>query len=320
MRRIIRPRHLVDDTLDDDDLDVYVAGYVGQELGDEVVDRRGGEADGVAFRAGAEPGLLAGDIEIADGVVDGEAAKIGVVDHAAAVVALRPGNLRDAMEDAAPHAGVGHAVVVRVLVDERGNEKGAEEFAGQVLGKADADVAAPAGNAGAVGGMRVGGDGDAGFTGDGEQVEGVEQVVPGEQCLFPGRERLDLRAVEESRVPVTHRHERNADLGFNGGRAGGGIDPGETGNRQGAHGGGRDHGGPGVLDQAGFCELLGELMNLSSGILWRVSLGRLRRGFGGCGGLRGSGECSRGIGRLRTGGIGRDQSNRQSKPQTGRQE
>ena len=72
-----------------------VAGYVRQELGDKIIDRRGGEANGVALGAGAEPGLLAGDVEIADGVVDGEAGKIGVVDHAAAVVALRPGNLRE---------------------------------------------------------------------------------------------------------------------------------------------------------------------------------------------------------------------------------
>ena len=108
---------------------------------------RGGQSDGIAFSAGAEAGLLAGDVEIADGVVDGEAAQIGVIDHAAAVVALRPHNLREAMEDATPHGGVGHAVVVRVLVDERGNEEGAEELAGQVLREADADVAAPAGKA-----------------------------------------------------------------------------------------------------------------------------------------------------------------------------
>ena len=158
--------------------------YVGQKLGDEIIDRRGGEADGVALGGGGAPGLLAGDIEIADLVVDGEAAQIGVVDHAAAVVALRPGNLRNAVEDAASNAGVGHAVVVRVLVDKRGNEEGAEEFAGQVLGKADADVAAPAGNAGAVSGVRVDGDGDGGFTGDGEQVEGVEKVVRCEVVPF----------------------------------------------------------------------------------------------------------------------------------------
>ena len=147
LRRVIRARHMVDDALDDDDLDVDVAGHVGQKLGYKVIDRRGGQADGVALGAGADAGLLAGDIETADGVVDGEAAEIGVVDHAAAVVALRPDNLREAMKDATPHGGVGHAVVVRVLVDERGNEKGAEELAGQVLREADADVAAPAGKA-----------------------------------------------------------------------------------------------------------------------------------------------------------------------------
>ena len=58
-----------------------MAGHVGQELGDEVVDRRSSGVDGVALGAGAEPGLLTGDIKIADGVVDGEAAQVGVVNR-----------------------------------------------------------------------------------------------------------------------------------------------------------------------------------------------------------------------------------------------
>ncbi len=49
------------------------------------------------------------------------------------------------MSDTARNGGVGHAVVVRVLVDEGGDEKGAEELAGHVLGIADAYVAAKPG-------------------------------------------------------------------------------------------------------------------------------------------------------------------------------
>ena len=58
LRGIVSPGHLVDDALDDDHLNVDVTGHVGQELGDEIVDGSGGEADGVALRAGAEPGQL----------------------------------------------------------------------------------------------------------------------------------------------------------------------------------------------------------------------------------------------------------------------
>jgi hypothetical protein len=58
LRRVVRPRHLVDDALDDDDLNVNVAGYVGLGLGDEVVDGSGGQADGVALGAGETSGSI----------------------------------------------------------------------------------------------------------------------------------------------------------------------------------------------------------------------------------------------------------------------
>ncbi len=50
---------LVDDPLDEHHVDVDVAGQVGQKLGDEVVDRRGGQGDAVTRGAGGEAGLLA---------------------------------------------------------------------------------------------------------------------------------------------------------------------------------------------------------------------------------------------------------------------
>ena len=60
LRRVIRARHLVDDALDDDDLNVDVAGYVGRELVDDVVDGCGGgdEADGAALGAGKTSGSI----------------------------------------------------------------------------------------------------------------------------------------------------------------------------------------------------------------------------------------------------------------------
>src|SRR5450631_801635 len=50
--------YLVDDALDEDDADVDAAGDVGEELGDEVIDRGQGEADGVTGCAGRKVGLL----------------------------------------------------------------------------------------------------------------------------------------------------------------------------------------------------------------------------------------------------------------------
>src|SRR5580700_4558054 len=109
-------RHLVDDALDDDDLDVDVPGHVGQELGYVVVDGGSRQGDAIARCAGWEVGALAGYVEIADRPVDGEAAQVGIVDHAFAVVTLRPKYLRGSVEDPPLDAGVRHAMVVRILV------------------------------------------------------------------------------------------------------------------------------------------------------------------------------------------------------------
>ena len=52
--------YLIDNALDDENLDVDVAGHVGKELGDEVVNGGGGEGGGVTFGAGGGAGLAAG--------------------------------------------------------------------------------------------------------------------------------------------------------------------------------------------------------------------------------------------------------------------
>src|ERR1700678_1574987 len=95
--------NLVDDALDDYDLHVNVAGYVGEEFGDEVVDRGCGEGGAVARCAGGQVGLAAWQVEISDLVVDGEAYQIGVIHHPFPVVALGPCDLIKSMSDPALH-------------------------------------------------------------------------------------------------------------------------------------------------------------------------------------------------------------------------
>ena len=59
LRRVIRARHLVDDALDDDGLDVDVAGRAGQELGDEIVDGAVAGTRPMARRSGLARPLVA---------------------------------------------------------------------------------------------------------------------------------------------------------------------------------------------------------------------------------------------------------------------
>jgi hypothetical protein len=50
---------MVDDLLEEDDAEVNAAGYVGQELSDEVIDGCAGQASGAALAAGGQIGLPA---------------------------------------------------------------------------------------------------------------------------------------------------------------------------------------------------------------------------------------------------------------------
>lgn len=199
---------LVDDLLDEDDANVDAAGEVGEEFGDEVVSGGEGEAVGVAFCGGMKVCSLAGDVEIGDFEVDGEANDVGVIQHAFAIVALRPENLGNAVKDAALDGGAGHAVVVRVLVDDGGNEESAEEFAGHIFAVADAHHLCKAVQAGPVGGMGVGANGDGGVGKDRDSVERVEDVLDGETGFFFGREGLDFRSIDEALIEVNDGHRR----------------------------------------------------------------------------------------------------------------
>ncbi len=139
----------------------------------------GSEADGVAVGGGAESCFAAGDVEVGYSVIGGEADQVGVVGHSLSVVAPGPEDLRDGMSDAAVDGGMLHAVVVRVLVGDGRDKEGPEELAGHIFSEADADVAAVAEHTGAVGGMAVGGDRDASFTGNGDEVERIKEVAGG---------------------------------------------------------------------------------------------------------------------------------------------
>jgi len=95
--------------------------------------------------------LVAGNIKVGDFGVDGEAEDIGVIGHAFAVISLGPSDLRNGVPDAALNGSGRHAVVVRILVENRWNEESAEELTGQVFAVADADVTAESGHARAIG-------------------------------------------------------------------------------------------------------------------------------------------------------------------------
>ena len=197
--------YLVDDFLDEDDPYVDAFGEVGQEFGDEVIGGGEGEAGGVAAGCGRKVRAFAGDVEVGDFEVDGETEKVGVVDHAFAVVSLGPADLGDGVKDAPADDGVGHAVVVRVLVKDRWDEEGAEEFAGEVFTVADADNLGEAVHAGAVIRVGVGAYGDGGVGHDGDGVEGIEQVFGGEAGFFFRSEGLDLWPVDEAGEEVDER-------------------------------------------------------------------------------------------------------------------
>ena len=179
-------RHLVDDALEDDDLNMDVACYVGYELDDVVADGGGGEADDVAAGRSGSVGFAARDVKVADLVAHGEPHQVGIIQHAVPAVALCPEHLICRMQDPARDFRFGHAVIVRILVGDRWDEKGAEELADQVLGVADAYIAPKPRHTRAIGGMRVLPHRVRGHAQDGEGVEGVDDVACGQPGLVFG--------------------------------------------------------------------------------------------------------------------------------------
>ena len=123
-------------------------GYIGEELGDDVVDGVEGVADEDALYGGRAVGLDAGDVEVTELRGDGVDEKRRVVRHWVAVVALSDDRAGDCVEESAGKRGGGHAVIVRVFVGDGGDEKGAEELTDNVLREADAGEFAEALEAG----------------------------------------------------------------------------------------------------------------------------------------------------------------------------
>ena len=93
--------NVIDHALDDHHADMDVAGDIGQEFRNEVVDRGKTETRSVSRSAGPEVGFSARDVEVADFVADGKTEHVGIVDHAFAIIALCPEHLNDGMSETA---------------------------------------------------------------------------------------------------------------------------------------------------------------------------------------------------------------------------
>lgn len=196
------PAYLVEDALHEDHADANVLCHVRQEFDDQVIDWIGAVSNRDAGDGGRAVTVDAGNIEVAElrGYRGGEQGS--VVGHGGAVIALRDYGMGNGMEGPARDARVRHATVARVLVREGRDQECAEEFAGRVLEKAVSSVSAEALPARAVGGVRVDSDGDGGGACDGNQVEGVLDVIEGEMGLLLRRERYGNADVEKSRIRV----------------------------------------------------------------------------------------------------------------------
>lgn len=179
-----------------------VASDAGQELCNEIINRCGGQTNGIALGIGGEMCLLAGHIEIGDRDVGNWAEQRGVVERPSAVVGPLPYDLADAVQNPARDAEVGPAVIVRVSVSDSRNEESADELAGHVLGKTDAHVFTPSAEAGAVNGVRVGCDRNTCHAKDCHQVEWIGDIDHGEPRLFLRRHRFDLRPCGEACIPI----------------------------------------------------------------------------------------------------------------------
>src|ERR1700722_18508849 len=166
---------IIKDALHEDDADVDALGDVG------------GETDGDALDGSDAVGLDAGDVEVAEFGGDGIGGERGIVRHGAAVVMLRDEGATDGIEDSPLHAGLRHAVVAWVLMHEGGDDEDSKELAGDILREADASGFGEALQSGAIGGVRIGCDGDGGDAGDGGEVGEVGDVVQAEiALLLPG--------------------------------------------------------------------------------------------------------------------------------------
>jgi len=186
---------IVQDSLDEDDANVDVAGDVREEFVEQIV-------DGVERIAGKDAGdggggvvMNAGNVLVRQDGVDWVVEQDRVVWHGGAVVVARDDGARDGVEDALGQWSIRHAEVARILMEDDREGEGSEELAGDILHIADADGFAEALKAGAVGGVGVGGDGDGGDADDGYKVSGVCKVMEGKVAfLLPAHWNDDIGA------------------------------------------------------------------------------------------------------------------------------
>jgi len=170
-----------------------MASDVRNEFADKIADRCGGQGDRDAIGAGSPASFAVGHVAHVDCLVGDVAHNGGVVQHPFAGIAVRPEGLIDAVGDAGRERGVGQAVVVRILMVDGRNEEGFNEGVGHVLGEGDAADLGESVATGAVGGVRVGGDGVGRCADDGEKVEGIDDAAHGEVAQF-------ARGVDVNRV------------------------------------------------------------------------------------------------------------------------
>src|SRR5665213_448679 len=136
----VAKRDLVDNALHQHYAKMDVPGNIGQELGHEVVGRSRTKTDKIARGCSAAVRLNSRYIEIFKLSVDGKSQQVAVIEHASSVIALRPSNFVNSVRYPAPNTGVGHAMVMRILMGNRWNGKVAKELADTVFGVTRAHV------------------------------------------------------------------------------------------------------------------------------------------------------------------------------------
>ena len=132
----------VDDSLDDDHLEVHMPRQIGHKFGDRIAYGIRGQRSGDAGCAGAKTMLAAGNIHVAQRVGADGAKNGGVVKHRDSLIALGDDHLIDDMKDAPAQGKIWHAMVVRILVGKGRNEKGTEKLTRHVLGEGHGGILA----------------------------------------------------------------------------------------------------------------------------------------------------------------------------------
>jgi hypothetical protein len=175
-----------------------VPRQIGHKLGDGIADGIRGQGGGDAGCAGAKTMLPARNIHIAKRVGGNGTNDGGVVEHRDALIALGDDYGVQDVQDSLANGEIRHAVVVRILVGKRGNEKGAEELTRHVLGKRHTGIFGKSFKPGSVSGVGIARDADRGHRADGQEIERVAYIFRRQDELLPRSERHGRGGVEEA--------------------------------------------------------------------------------------------------------------------------